>query len=108
MLHRSTLMLAAFVTISVGAGCKTETTTTTVPPGKPVSVTKSDGADFRPTDPGGPRKQPQFVSVQPLPGATSALVGKPVRISFRRDALGLASASIPEPTASTITGRPVQ
>jgi len=38
----------------------------------------------------------------------SGMIGKSVRISFRRDALGLAATSVPEPTAATITGRTVQ
>jgi hypothetical protein len=107
---RTHVMLSLASVLVVAAGCKTETTTTDIPPGgRSVSVSHGDrGTDFRPTDSGAARQQPQLVAVQPLPGAMSVLVGKPVRISFRRDALGLASSSIPEPNASMITGRTVQ
>src|SRR4051794_8597248 len=101
------MTLALLLTATVG--CKTETRTTSVPPGQQVTVSRGEPrSEVRATDPGAPRHQPQVVAVQPLPGAADALVGKLVRISFRRDALGLAANSIPEPDAEMITGRPVQ
>jgi hypothetical protein len=85
-------------------GCRAEQRQTAPPqPDAVVDVRRAPHARF---DNGQPQPPTVAVQVQPTPGSQD-LIGQRVRVSLRRDALGLAATSTPEPDANMIAGKQV-
>jgi hypothetical protein len=90
--------------IGVAIGCRSAPSAgSSSPPDAVVTAQPT-----QPADTGTPRSSPVAVEVRSQPAEAQELIGKTCRVSFRRDALGLAAASTPEPTAPAIAGHQVQ
>ena len=84
-------------------GCRSDQGHAAPPTEAVVQENPAAGAQF---DDGQPPRPTVAVQVQPTTGEQE-LIGKHVRVSLRRDALGLAATSTPEPDANMIAGKEV-
>jgi hypothetical protein len=90
-------------TVAAMIGCRADQRQSAPQPDALVVERPAPDARF---DDGQPQRPTVAVEVQPTPGSQE-LIGQRVRVSLRRDALGLAATSTPEPDANMIAGKQV-
>src|SRR4051794_9935798 len=83
------------------SGCRSDRHASSQP-----EVVVNERPTASPFDDGGPPRATPAYDARPAPGSQE-LIGQRVRVSLRRDALGLAANSTPEPDANMIGGKQV-